>query len=195
MKYTLVITALILATVVFTRPVSAADQKITSGIYLTADDFANGKITSEGFDNSASHKIELHDSIFGKPYIHVTHGTDKQEYPKNEIYGFRLGDGRSFRFVGNGEYEIREAGALYIYRTERLVRKGATEPAYYFSVDAAGDVLPLTLLNLKNAFPENHRFHDALDETFRSDSDLTWFDDFHKMYKVNRVLVATQTDR
>src|SRR2546426_511043 len=194
MKYTFAITALIVATVVFTTPVSA-DKTTTSGIYLTAEDFANGTITSAGFDNSASHKIELHNSIFGKAYIEVTHGTDKQKYPKSEIYGFRLGDGRSFRFVGNDEYEIREAGPLYIYRTERLVRKGATEPAYYFSVGAAGEVLPLTMLNLKKGFPENHRFHDALDETFRSDSDLIWFDDFHKMYKVNRVFVASQTIR
>jgi hypothetical protein len=101
-------------------------------------------------------------------------------------------DGQSFRVARNQRYDILEARQLYIYSTDVLVRKGATEKAYYFSIGPNGDILPLTVLNLKKAFPDNHIFHDSLDMMFKNDSQLTKFDDFHKMFKVNRLLEASE---
>jgi hypothetical protein len=100
-------------------------------------------------------------------------------------------DPRSFRTVGNDHYQILEARALYIYTLDNIVRKGALEKTWFFSVGPNGDVVPLTMLNLKNAFPNNHAFHDLLDMAFKHDSDLTKYDDFHKMFKVNRLLDAS----
>ena len=102
-------------------------------------------------------------------------------------------DGRSFRTIGNQRYEILEARDLVIYSTDVIVRKGTLEKEYFFSVGLNGEVLPLTILNLKNAFPDNHAFHDSLDMMFKNDSQLTKYDNFHKMYKVNRLLVASRT--
>ena len=34
------------------------------------------------------------------------------------------------------------------------------------------------------------RFNDAPDQTFREDANLTQYDEFHKMFKVNRLLIA-----
>jgi hypothetical protein len=99
-------------------------------------------------------------------------------------------DARSYRFGGNQRYEILEARNLYIYTADVLVRKGAAEKAYFFSVGPAGEIYPLTLVNLKKAFSENHRFHDFLDMAFRNDSELKKYDDFHKMFKVNHLLEA-----
>jgi len=101
-------------------------------------------------------------------------------------------DARNYRVSGNVRYEILEARAIYIYSTDVLVRKGTSEKAFFFSVGPSGDILPLTILNLKNAFPDNHTFHDNLDMAFKHDSDLTRYDDFHKMFKVNRLLVASE---
>jgi hypothetical protein len=101
-------------------------------------------------------------------------------------------DTRAFRFVGDARYQILEAKALYIYSADVFVRKGALEKAYFFSVGPDGDVFPLTILNLKKAFPDNHAFHDNLDMVFTNDSQLTKYDDFHKMFKVNRVLIASE---
>src|SRR2546428_7567152 len=64
--------------------------------------------------------------------------------------------------------------------------------AYFFSVGPNGEVLPLTIANLKKAFPDSHRFHDNLDMAFRNDSQLAKYDDFHKMFKVNRLLIASE---
>jgi hypothetical protein len=101
-------------------------------------------------------------------------------------------DVRSYRVVGNVRYEILEAKAIYIYSADVLVRKGAAEKAFFFSDGANGEILPLTILNLKTAFPDNHRFHDALDMTFKSDSELTKYDAFHRMYRVNRLWLASK---
>ena len=192
MRYAYYAILMLAALLVVAAPVSAAD-KTSSGIYLTADDFQNGKLSSEGWRSDSSHKLQLHD-VLDKPYIHVTHGNETQKYDKSEVYGFRDSDGRSYRFVGNKEYQILEPKDLYIYSADVLVSggKGArTEKAYYFSVGAAAEAIPLTIDNVKKAFPNNHKFHDRLDMMFSSDSQLREYDNFHKMYKVNRLLVAS----
>jgi len=99
-------------------------------------------------------------------------------------------DERNVRVVGSDRYQIVEARVLYIYTLDTIVRKGALEKTYFFSVGPKGDILPLTILNLKKAFPENHPFQDLLDMSFKYDSDLTRYDEFHKMFKVNRLLDA-----
>ena len=101
-------------------------------------------------------------------------------------------DGRSFRTVGSQRYEILEAKDVVIYSTDVIVRKGAMEKNYFFSVGASEEIFPLTILNLKKAFPDDHRFHDSLDMMFKNDSQLTKYDGFHKMYKVNRLLAASK---
>jgi hypothetical protein len=101
-------------------------------------------------------------------------------------------DGRSYRTVGNKQYEVLDTNPLHIYSLNVIVRKGALEKEYFFSVGPTGDILPLTLLNLKNAFPGNHKFHDSLDLMFRSDFGLNRYDKFHNMFTVNRLLIASE---
>ena len=101
-------------------------------------------------------------------------------------------DVRTYRTEGNLNYQVLEAKEVYIYSLDVIVRKGAGEKQYFFSVGANGDIFPLTILNLKKAFPDNHAFHDDLDMFFKNDSQLTKYDEFHKMFKVNRLLEATK---
>jgi hypothetical protein len=166
-----------------------------SGIYLSSADFTDGRLTAEGHCGSVDHKLELHD-VLNKSYIHVTHGAAKQRYEKNDLFGFRACDGNDYRFVSNREYRILEAREFYIYEHEAYVSVGKSRhivKEYSFSVGRDGKVIPLTLENLKRAFPDNHAFHDSLDQTFGGGQDLTQYDQFHKMFKVNRLLIATRT--
>ncbi len=192
MRCTLVISALILA-VMIAAPLSAVDKKVTttSGVYLTAGDFVRGTLTSEG-ERGSSHKMLLHDSLFGKPYIEVIHNGEALRYGKDEIWGFRDFDGKSYRFVDKEAYEVREAGKVIIYTKDEFVvgRKGRTEPMYYFSVGAGGPLEPMTVANLKSAFPTNHRFHDYLDMMV---VDVSQFDKFHNMYRVNHLLISSES--
>jgi hypothetical protein len=48
------------------------------------------------------------------------------------------------------------------------------------------------MANLKAAFPTNHKFHDELDANFKSDKELTAYDSFHKMYKVDHILMMSE---
>ena len=165
-----------------------ADVGGAQGVYQTAEDFTGGRLTSASTCKSPDHKIELHD-ILKKPHIHVTHGGETREYLKKELYGFRSCSGRDYRFVDDREYRILEARTITIYVLE-LVRRHGTVRSYYFSVNAEGTVFPLTRDNVKRAFPDNHTFHDSVDGSFRNERDLIGYDKFHKMFKLNRLLIA-----
>lgn len=172
---------------------AAGAPPATSGIYVSAVDYADHRLSLEGDCKAPSHKLVLHD-VLHKSYIDVTHGAETKRYNKSDLFGFRSCEGLDYRFSGNREYQILEAKALYIYSTPKVVSqtKGfRTEPEYHFSVGADGPVLLLTLDNLKHAFPENHAFHDALDQMFAAGQNLAQYDTFHKMFKVNRLLVAS----
>ena len=58
---------------------------------------------------------------------------------------------------------------------------------YYFSEQSSDVLQELTKTNLKKTYPSNHAFHDALDANFIADKDLIAYDDFHKIYKINRL--------
>ena len=186
----------VLATVLAGSLATSAAKSAT-GIYLTVDDYQTGRLTSQSDCDSPGHKVELHD-ILHKPFINVTHEGQTRQYEKNQVYGFRSCGGQDYRFVDNDEYQILENRDVSIYAREVPARNPkdtsrglSTSRVYFFSVRAAGQVLPLTIQNLKRAFPNSHAFHDALDATFHTDDELVQYDTFHKMFKVNRLLIAS----
>ncbi len=166
----------------------------TSGVYLTADDYKNGRLSFEGDCWSKAHKLELHD-VLHKSYIHVTHETEKRRFAKSDLFGFRACDGRDYRFASNLEHEILEARELYIYSRDVLVSHGRgrhTVRGYFFSARAEGPVLALTKENLKKTFPDNQKFHEALDAAFGPNAKLSEYDDTQKTFKVNELLIASR---
>ncbi len=63
---------------------------------------------------------------------------------------------------------------------------------YYFSVGPAGEILALTLNNLNHAFQQNYIFRDSLEATFRRGQSLAEYDESHKIFMVNRILIASR---
>lgn len=188
--------AVALIAVVLASGVGTAAAKSATGVYLTADDYKNGHLTSESACGSPGHQVALHD-ILHKSFIEVTHQGETRRHDKSRIYGFRSCGGRDYRFVGNEEYEIQESREISIYvhevpaRNPKDTSRGLpTSRLYFFSIGAGGPVLPLTIQNVKQAFPNNHAFHDAVDMAFHTDDDLTQYDAFHRMFKVNRLLIG-----
>jgi hypothetical protein len=167
----------------------------TSGVYLTAADYTNRHLAFEGDCRSKAHRLELHD-VLNKPYIDVTHESDKRRYSKSELFGFRACDGHDYRFSSKLEYLILESRELYIYAQDIKETHGKGMPQtirkYYFSAGPAGEILAMTLDNLKHAFPNNHKFHDLLDSNFSAGQGLEEYDEFHKTFKVNRLLIASR---
>lgn len=166
----------------------------TSGVYVSADDYKNGRLSFEGDCGSKAHKLELHD-VLHKTYIHVTHEAEKRRFAKSDLFGFRACDGHDYRFASNLEHQILEARGLYIYAREVYVSHGRgrhTVRGYFFSAGAEGAVLALSRENLKKAFPVNQRFHDAIDVAFGAKQKLSGYDESQKMFKVNQLLIASR---
>jgi hypothetical protein len=192
MKKYLITTALICTSFVFACNASA--QKDSSGIYKTAADFSAKKLSLAINCKTESHKIKIND-IFSQDKITVVHDGKSYDFKKSDIYGYKLCNGETFRFSGNKDYQVMNPNeGILLYKMEVMQTKAQAPKvySYYFSKDAASPLQDLTKANLKAAFPTNHKFHDGLDADFKSDGELTAYDSFHKMYKVNHILMMSQ---
>lgn len=151
-----------------------------NGVYLTAEDFANKQLR---YDDVNAH-IPFR---YGK--VKVSDGNKKLLLDKGEVYGYRQ-NGQDYRIIGNNAYRVLDAEHFPIYAREVETSKGKgriTETRYFFSAAPGRDLQPLTIANLKKAFPDNDRFHQLLDLQFRHDQELVWYDDFSKVYKVKSI--------
>jgi len=168
-----------------------SDPKTPSGLYLTAEDYQNGKLTLPN-TYGKSHKIRLKD-FWGSRYLEVEHEGQKYRFHKDSIYAYQDDKGKVFRFFKNysNEYRLLENKSLAIYSmTETDTRgKGAKwVTLYFFSTSLKESIVPLTMENVKNAFPDNHKLHDELDKYFKKDQELTMYDNRHKAFRINHVL-------
>lgn len=160
----------------------------SSGVYISAKDFAMGKLTYEINCATEKHKIKLNEFL-SKDYITVVHNQVATKLMKKEIFGYKDCDGRAFRFIKDYHFTIlNPSEELIIFKYEVSPAKGQKAVSqFYFAFKGSDTVTELTLDNLKNSLPENHKFHDALDATFKSGDDLSAYDSFHKMFKVNHI--------
>ena len=170
------------------RPVIA--QK--SGVFRTYADFQTGKMDYGINCQTEKHKIKLNEFL-GKDFITVIHDGKPYNLKKTEIWGYQLCDERVVRFQGSDHFSVDDKGILWIYskQFEKMVSpKSGTKSvtSYYFSTGGDGEIKELTLLNLKAAFPDNHKLHDAVDAQFKSDASLVEYDQYHKHYKINHFL-------
>lgn len=185
--------AVFLAAAIVPATVAGAGSP-TSGVYLTADDFAAGTLASSG-SCEAPLKVSLHD-VLNKPYVDLSRGSEKKQFAKNDLFGLRLCDGHDYRLSSSRLYRILSKGDLVIYGIDRPVSQGKgfkVVPSYYFSSGARGEIRPLTLENLQEAFAANHKFVDSLDRF--SDQDLAHYDGYHQQYRVVRLLAESSSDR
>ncbi|MFY9308267.1 MAG: hypothetical protein WAQ28_04370 [Bacteroidia bacterium] len=186
MKIKLIITvslAMLIAT-------SGFSQKDSSGIYFTANDYLKHKLSFAINCKTEKHKIKS-DMIFRSKEISIKHADSTYTYPKDSIYGIKYCDGSIVRIYNNSEYPlINPDEKIMIYKVVSGTG-GKGSPIitrYYFSKDAKGKIQELTIYNIKAAFPDNHKFHDLVDMEFHSNDELTQYDNFHKIMKINRVL-------
>lgn len=183
---------LMLAGGLFALTQNSFAQKDSSGIYKTADDFKQRKLSYAINYKTEKHKIN-DNLLFNNAEIKVKHHGEKYTLQKSETYGYRSTKGQEYRFIDNKAYKILNPGEpllIYVYQHQSHSPKEAEKyaPMYFFSVDATSSPQPLTKANLKAAFPDSHKFHDALDANFKEDKELYAYDSFHKMYKVNWLL-------
>ena len=185
-KFTLIIA-------LFFLTMGAFAQKDSSGIYNTSADFKDGKLSYA--INYKTEKHSINDEVlFNATEIKVKHMDTSYSLKKSETYGYRDTKGIDYRFVDNNSYKILSKGkGRMLYSVRTPAQEAAKGPVkytmvYYFTKDITSPPQLLAKENLKAAYPDNHKFHDALDATFKDDKDLSEYDSFHKMYKVNHIL-------
>lgn len=94
------------------------------------------------------------------------------------------------RLYNHKTYKLVDASLFPVYaRQEHVVGSKArvTEIKYYFSKDERSPIMPLTINNLKYAFPRNKDFHDLLDLQFRNNRELMKYDSYYSEYKLKSV--------
>jgi hypothetical protein len=159
-----------------------------SGIYNTAADYSNNKLTYETqCSTSKNNNIRLHNYFGYAPYVTVVAGGIKHRLKKSEVYGFRNCNNEVFRFYKNKEYKLSEAGHICIYTAQQNITQGKSFKlvnGYYFSTSFTGPILPLTYGNLENAYAGNEKFCELL-EQFSGTNDASAYDSRHKTYKIN----------
>ena len=153
------------------------------GVYLSLEDFIGHHVSYEG-----SKKIILN-RFSGASNIRIIENDQAIKLEKDKLFGYRDSDGQDFRFFHNEGYKIIDHAGLFIYTAyaSSSVEKGkgwVKKDSYYFSAGGNGTIYPLTIENLKKAFPENLKFHDLLDG-LKSEADLAGYDEYRKMVKVN----------
>ncbi len=168
---------------------SGFSQIDSSGIYFTASDYTLQKLSLSINCKTEKHKIRP-DMIFHSKEIIIIHHGVTYKYSKDSVYAIKNCDNSIDRIFNYSQYPVINPGEqIIIYKViQAPTGKGETEKTlYYFSKNAIGAIEELTINNIKLAFPDNHKFHDLIDMNFHNKDELTAYDNFHKMMKINRV--------
>jgi hypothetical protein len=174
--------------------VSVIAAKAQSGIFRTLDDFENNRLTYATNDEMDNNKIRFNEFL-NKPYIIVKQNGEKIHVFKDEIYAYK-NKGNIVRTWNFTPYHFLEKGPIWIYYRD----ENASQPKgmlrvrkYFYSTYGKGEILPLTLYNLKRSFPDEDLFHIYLDAQFRNDADLALYDNYANKFKVNHLLEKAAT--
>jgi hypothetical protein len=165
-------------------------QKAIEGVYLSANDFTNGKIAFS--NDSPGKKYQLCMNEFSDaPSIKITLGVSVITLAKDSIFGYRDKKGTSYRFYKNDLLTIlNPAEKILLYsKTSRVgsPRNINLVTNYYFSETAGSPIYALTKHNLSVVFGKDVHFMELLNMYFHFDSELTAYDSQHKVYFLNFV--------
>ncbi len=164
-------------------------QNKRDGVYLSLRDYENSK---PSYTKNDGYKIHFNEFL-KKPFITMNHDGQRSTVFKDEIFAFRHNDNviRTWNLI---PYNLLEQGIILIYYKDQAVSRGKgmkAERKYFYSTADKDEIIPLTILNLKNSFPDKYLFQNFLDAQFKNDSELSLYDEFSKQYKVNQLLKTT----
>lgn len=186
--------------VLFAGVFTASAQNDIYQIYKNWQDYKSGLPAYTLNCHSSKEKIKLH-HVFAKNYIDIIKDGVKKRLYKDSIFGYADCKQITYRFYKSydEEYRILENKGIVIYLSYVKVspynaKSIRLAPAYFFSAGLNTPVYPLTVLNLKKAFPDNVKFHDMLDVAFGDGTPVYSYDAEHKMYSINFLLNNSSTN-
>jgi hypothetical protein len=117
-----------------------------------------------------------------KVIVQTTDG--KAKYKEYQLWGFGNKEGRRFRLYNEKDYEIRQAGDLFIYRRD-VSNWIYTNTVYYFSKGADGDIYGLNWANLKDVFSASDpKFLQLIKRETLSPEEYHQYDKKNKSFKI-----------
>ncbi|MBA4198044.1 MAG: hypothetical protein C0459_10875 [Chitinophaga sp.] len=152
-------------------------------LYLSYEDYKTSKLN---YVNAS--KIQLN-TFFETPYISVTESNSKLKLLKKNVYGFKDASAKTYRLYQNKVFEIIDTAGFFLYKnftTKNLTNgKGfIKEDAYYFSQTGSSEIVALNISSLEKAFSSNTKFRYALESAFKTDKELTAYDNYNAQYKI-----------
>jgi len=170
-------------------------QKISEGVYLTAKDFTNSKISFVNDQLNNKYKVRLHE-IFNSPRIKIIKGDSVIKLNKESVFGYCDKKNNSYRYYNKAEYKIiNPSEKILLYSktsTEGGLKNSHSVMHYYFSENAASPIYELSKSNLKEVFLKDVSFIELLNVYFDSDKDLAAYDNINKGYMLNHVYELSQ---
>lgn len=164
------------------------------GIFKTGEDFRKGKLSYAIACTSKKSKILLND-FFVKKYITVKQNDSSFHFFKDSIWGYEKCNKEVFRFLHKKELLLlnpSEEILIYKHILSKPTSGRTNVTRYYFSLGKLAGVQSLTFKNLKAAFSSNEKFKSLIAKNFKYNTDLAWYDDTNKMYKINLLLKQSQ---
>jgi hypothetical protein len=159
-------------------------QSTVCGLYLTADDYHNQKLSFKTTDADGN-SIKFNEFL-GSGRIVVVYNGKKQTFFKSAIYGYRSNN-CDYRYFNNIPYKVIDGRDFYLYSSSKIVQQGKwskSVDSYYFSSTAIADIEPLSIKNLQSAYASNPRFRYLIESHFETDNSLTAYDSAVNEYKV-----------
>jgi hypothetical protein len=149
----------------------ALSQNDTSGVYLSAVDFANSKLTVPSACTSNENWIKIQNR-----FITVKINQEKHKFAKAEIFGVRTCR-NTYRIQQNMEFKVINTDSIILYsRSVSVSSEGSFyEDVFFFSLSPVSEIIPLTKEALKSAFSGNLKFLTFVDSSFKRDSELGTF--------------------
>jgi len=165
-------------------------QKVNEGVYLSAKDFTNSKVSFVNDQLNNKYKVRLNE-IFNSSKITIIKGDSVIKLNKESVFGYCDKKNNCYRFFNKAEYKIINPSEKILLYSKTSIEGGLKSSHsvtnYYFSENATSPIYVLTKSNLKEVFLKDVSFIELLNLYLESDKDLSAYDNINKVYMLNRV--------
>jgi hypothetical protein len=173
-------------------------QKESEGVYLSANDFTNGKISFVNDQAKKRYQLQLNE-FFNTSSIKIIIGDSVITLHKDSIFGYRDKKNICYRFYKKAAFEIlNPSEKILLYSNTSAVgipKNNYRVTNYFFSVNARSPIYPLTIWNLKTVLYKDVHFHELVDVYFHYDNELTAYDSLNKIYFLNRIFEESNLEK
>lgn len=165
-------------------------QKMNECVYLSANDFINGKMSYGHNISESKNNFRMHGIAF-RNHLRIVNGSSVIKLNKDSIFGYRDRKNGCYRFYKNDVYQIlNPSGKFLLYSNTSITGQPKNihrVTNYFFSENANSPLYPLSKMNLKTVLSKDVNFNVLLDVYFPCDKDLIAFDKVNDSYLLNRI--------